>query len=224
LSHVVYAPSATTQGTPILTQTPAPAARSAFDRQVSLPRLPEKYLKYLPTSTLAEWDYRTPYVESGILNVGTQDAFHAGVPASENLRLTPTKAAFSIRGTSVKLGWGGSSIEVAVQTPRREFNAESIGATMAVGQSGSLSLSWDGWNTISRAAHNLVDFTLSGPDDREIVYGSGIHGVYVEQKPVQELAATAIEGVAIGAALLVLSAFAGNPAAAGRLISNPLSP
>ena len=221
---MAYVPSAATQGTPALSQTPDPGAQGGSYGRVGLPPIPVKYLKYLPTATLAEWDYRTPRIPLGILEAGTQDAFHAGVPSSDSLLFTPTKFAFSVGETSVKIGWGGSSVEVEVRTPRREFSVESTGGTMAVGQSGSLSLSWDGWNTISRAAYNPVDFTVSGPDDREVIYGSGNHGLYVEQKPVQELAATAIGGVAIGAALLVLSAFAGNPAAVGRLISNPLSP
>ena len=183
--QVVYTPSPATQGTTILSQTAAPAAHNASDRQVGLPHLPEKYLKYLPTSTLAEWDYRTPSVPLGILEGCTQDAFHAGVPANPGLRLTPTKAAFNLGRTSVKVGWGGSSVEVALQTPRREFSMEGLGATVAVGQSGSISMTWDGWNTITKAAYNSVDYTVSGPADREVVYGSGKHGVYLEQKPVQ---------------------------------------
>jgi len=62
---------------------------------------------------------------------------------------------------------------------------EGLGATVAVGQSGSISMTWDGWNTITKAAYNSVDYTVSGPADREVVCGSGKHGVYLEQKPVQ---------------------------------------
>lgn len=124
---------AATRGTPVPVYSVARDLHAASNRHVELPYLPDDYSKYLPTPTLAEWDYRTRYAMLGILEVGTQDAFHAGVPSSNELRLTPTKLTFSVGETSVKIGWAGSSAKVAVSTPRKPFSVESTAATMAVG-------------------------------------------------------------------------------------------
>ena len=199
--QVAYSPSAATQGTPRASQTAVAVALRSPVNPMGLPPLPEKYLKYIPTPTAYERNERTPIIPLGMLEVGVQDVFHAGVPASDSLRLTPTKWAFSLGSASVKVGWGGSTIELGVRTPRKEYTVESTSATMAVGQSGSFSVTWDGWNTITKAAYNAVDYTVSGPDDREIVYGSGVNGVYVEEKPIQVAVLSEVAVAVIGAAL-----------------------
>ena len=220
---MAYVPSAATQGTPALSQTPAPGAQGGSYGLVGLPPLPVKYLKYLPTATLAEWDYRTPRVPLGFLQAGTQDAFHAGVPANPDLRFTPSKLVRTIGDTTVKVGWAGSTIEVAFRTPAKLFDVEGLGMTAKVQQSGSLSLTWEGWNTISRAAYDPVDFTLSAPDDRELIYGSGNHGVYVEQKPAQELAFVAVASAAIAVGALVYAASGGMAGNLGSALGDVLA-
>jgi hypothetical protein len=218
---VVYTPSAATQSTPPVSATPSAQNLTAGAEGSGLPLLPDKYLKYLPSLTAYEYDDRIPSVPLGLLQIGIHDAFHAGVLTNPDLRLTPTKYVSSIGDKTVKVGWEASTIEVAFHTPAKEFYAETLGANMSVRQSGSISLKWDGWNTTSRVEYDPVDFTVFGDDDRETPYGSGVHGTYVEQKPLQVAAFSEVAVAVIGAALIAPETLVGLFEGLGKAL-NPL--
>jgi hypothetical protein len=219
---VVSTTTAITHGTPSASGTASRESSGQSGERDGLPALPDKYLKYLTSLTLLEHDTQASSVPLGVLTIGTRDAFHADIQANPDLRLTPTKLITSIAGTTVKVGWGGATIEIAILTPEEEFYIEGLGTSAKVRQSGSLSLTWDGWNTISRAEYDPFDFTLSGSDDEVTPSGSGVNGVYVEQKPMQEYAFTAVEAAALGVALLGHFTLAGNPMPLPRPIPSPL--
>lgn len=104
-------------------------------------------------------------------------------------------------GAAIQGTWEGESVQIGLRTPKETYALGDSGVVVEVGQSASLGIEWDGWNTTTRAAYNPMDFTIRGGP----VYGAGKYGVYVEEQPIQVVVAFETARLIIGAAVLLPS-------------------
>jgi hypothetical protein len=175
--------------------------RSRSEASGGMAELPEHLSRYLPTITAATSSERNPYIDIGSVEIGQEETWNLEREANPILNITPVKWKFEVFGTSVAFGWRGPSVEIGIQTPKRDYaiNMSDQTASVSFRQSASVALEWDGWNTTSRAEYNPVDYSLQAGD----IEGSGTWGLYVEEKPVRNIAHMAMaQVVAAGAFLL----------------------
>ena len=201
------------------TVTPFPSIRPTSDSPgPGLPTLPDDFEQFLLTASLTEGSSSSPFIDLGVVEVGEHRSWHAGVPGNPVSRISPERFSIQFMGASLQGTWEGESVQVGLRTPKETYALGESGTVVEVGQSASLGIEWDGWNTTTRATYNPIDFTVRGGS----AYGAGKYGVYVEEQPIQVAVAFEVARLIIGAVVLVPSILPGlETLLRDRLITDP---
>jgi len=159
---------------------------------------PDWLLEMLPSFNFTAHTSKEPLVRLGIIEAGAHETYRLGVELNPVVGITPRTFSFGWEGWQIRGGWEGNRIGLMISTPSTTETLGGGDATFTRRQTGSVGITWYGWNTSADVQYSALDFAVD--TQGTVGYsGRGAQGVYVENKPVQGL-------VTIGGVVVVIVA------------------
>jgi hypothetical protein len=159
---------------------------------------PDWLLEMLPSFNFTAHATREPIVRLGIIEAGAYETYRPGVELSPVVGMTPDTFTVDLGRWRLQGGWEGNRIGLMISTPPTIETFSGGDATFGRRQTGSVGITWNGWNTSADVQYSPLNFAVD--TQGTIGYsGRGAQGVYVENRPVQGL-------VTIGGVVVVIVA------------------
>jgi len=149
--------------------------------------VPDALVDFFPSFEFTPHNTEEPLFRLGIVEGGAFESWRAGVGLNPVVGLAPEKFFIPLPGVRISVGWEGNSVGLSFQTPPTVHDLGEGGTALHLRNTGSISLTWDGWNTRFDARYSPQTFSVT--NQGTVGYtGSGSQGIYFKEKPVQGLA------------------------------------
>jgi hypothetical protein len=157
--------------------------------------LPDALVDYYPSYEFTPHYTEEPLFRLGIVEGGAFESWRTGIGLNPVVGVAPEKFFIPLPGVRISVGWEGNNVSLSFLTPPVTHDLGEGGTTLQLRNTGSMSLTWDGWNTRFDARYSPQTFSVS--NQATVGYsGSGSQGIYFKERPVQGLALVGL-GVAV---------------------------
>lgn len=193
---------------PIETPTPAtpppggekPASTVAT---LQLDPLPLEYWKYLPSYQYPVVGDSFPFLKTAVIEAGSRVGTIISGHNNGVVGFDPKKPSLKIGNVRLGLSWKGNTLSMSMGLARRKYQiGEGLGVA-TYGQSASMKIEWDGWNTTTTAAYNSLSLGIRSDQEDNLPSGSFYQGVYIMEKPYQSLAVAEAFRAVLGAGIIL---------------------
>ena len=157
--------------------------------------VPDALVDFFPSFEFTPHSTEEPLFRLGIVEGGAFESWRAGIGLNPVVGLASEKFFIPLPGVRISVGWEGNSVGLSFQTPPTVHDLGEGGTALHLRNTGSMTLTWDGWNTRFDARYSPQTFSVT--NQGTVGYtGSGSQGIYFKEKPVEGLALVGL-GVAV---------------------------